>query len=335
MNNHRFAIMCLSIAYIATTVVIYVALATATEPGDINARSTRQYLINEHQALQLFAADLPLAQLNVDHIVHQIRQGCPQSALEAPSDERVLQGIVLLVIASIEKTETGVMGKFLHTVERLKWNSRVIVHAISVMQRTFSSQTAIVVPNLCTDIGLWRSTGFRELPRSMTEFIRRAAEVSAIPVHGLRLLVRYERVDENDLVLTIERLKRLVDYDVAAIVTRATRQIRNIIGLRMEGPEANLPSIEAPTAVKLVGGRELHEFEVGAQVAVQSGCLACHRIGDQGNRRPGPELTYIGARLDESQIRRALISPFPPMPSFKNMPKAKLHALIRFLRLLK
>jgi hypothetical protein len=249
-------------------------LATATEPGDINARSTRQYLISEHQALRHFAANLPLAQLNVDQMVHQIRQDCPQAALEAPSDERALQGIIFLVIASIEKTETGVMNKFLYTVRRLKWNSRVVVQAISTMQRTFSSQTAIVVPNLCIDIGLWRSTGFREFPRSMIEFIRRAAKVSAVPVNAPRLLSRYERVDENGLVLAIERFKRVVDYDVATIVTRAIGQIRNIIGLRMEGPEVNLPSIQAPTTVMRVGGRELHEFEVGAQVAVQTGCLA-------------------------------------------------------------
>ena len=39
------------------------------------------------------------------------------------------------------------------------------------------------------------------------------------------------------------------------------------------------------------------EYEPGKQVAAQSGCLACHKIGENGNDGPGPELTEIGNRL--------------------------------------
>lgn len=98
---------------------------------------------------------------------------------------------------------------------------------------------------------------------------------------------------------------------------------------------AGPPSIAPPSAVRRAGGHELREFEVGATVAVDSGCLACHRIGDQGNHGPGPALTYVGRRLSESQIQRALVSPSPPMPSFKNLPKTKFRALMRFLMLLR
>ena len=36
------------------------------------------------------------------------------------------------------------------------------------------------------------------------------------------------------------------------------------------------------------------EYEAGKLVAAQSGCLACHKIGENGNDGPGPELTEIG-----------------------------------------
>ena len=39
------------------------------------------------------------------------------------------------------------------------------------------------------------------------------------------------------------------------------------------------------------------QFEAGKQVAAQSGCLACHKFGENGNDGPGPELTEIGAKL--------------------------------------
>ena len=41
----------------------------------------------------------------------------------------------------------------------------------------------------------------------------------------------------------------------------------------------------------------LAQYEAGKQVVAQSGCLACHKIGENGNGGPGPTLTEIGARL--------------------------------------
>ena len=43
-----------------------------------------------------------------------------------------------------------------------------------------------------------------------------------------------------------------------------------------------------PTAVLQAGGKTLAEYEAGKKVVAQSGCLACHKIGDNGNDGPGP-----------------------------------------------
>ncbi len=89
--------------------------------------------------------------------------------------------------------------------------------------------------------------------------------------------------------------------------------------------------IAPPRAVKRAGGRELAEFELGRTVMAQSGCLACHRIGAEGNRGPGPALTHIGSTLSRRGIEHALIDPSAPMPSFKHLPAAKFKALVDFL----
>ena len=47
-------------------------------------------------------------------------------------------------------------------------------------------------------------------------------------------------------------------------------------------------------------------LEPGKEVVAQSGCLACHKLGDNGNNGPGPELTHIGARLPRNAIARSL-----------------------------
>jgi Cytochrome c len=97
-------------------------------------------------------------------------------------------------------------------------------------------------------------------------------------------------------------------------------------------PEEELP---LPAVVRRAGGRELREFEAGKRALAQSGCLACHRIGDTGNREPGPNLTHIGSRLSERQIAHALVDPRAPMPSFRHLPAQKFHDIVRFLGLLR
>jgi menaquinol-cytochrome c reductase cytochrome b/c subunit len=77
------------------------------------------------------------------------------------------------------------------------------------------------------------------------------------------------------------------------------------------------------------------EYEAGKLVAAQSGCLACHKIGENGNDGPGPELTDIGNVLPEAAIARTLENPTPPMPSYRELPEEKKEALVAFLGQLK
>jgi len=73
------------------------------------------------------------------------------------------------------------------------------------------------------------------------------------------------------------------------------------------------------------------KYEPGKLVAAQSGCLACHKIGENGNDGPGPNLTAIGARLPAAAIRRTLENPTAPMPSYRGLPEKKKSALVAFL----
>jgi hypothetical protein len=76
-------------------------------------------------------------------------------------------------------------------------------------------------------------------------------------------------------------------------------------------------------------------LEKGKQITASAGCLACHKIGENGNDGPGPHLTDIGDKLDKGAIRRTLDNPTAPMPSFRNLPEEKKVALIDFLASLK
>jgi menaquinol-cytochrome c reductase cytochrome b/c subunit len=66
-------------------------------------------------------------------------------------------------------------------------------------------------------------------------------------------------------------------------------------------------------------------------VVGQSGCLACHVIGSNGNNGPGPNLTHIGSLLEPGAIASTLRNPTPPMPSFAKLPPNKFNVLVGFL----
>jgi menaquinol-cytochrome c reductase cytochrome b/c subunit len=108
--------------------------------------------------------------------------------------------------------------------------------------------------------------------------------------------------------------------------------------LTYEGANAGSPTaieMATPTAVVQAGGSTLSEYEAGKKVVAQSGCLACHKIGENGNAGPGPNLSNIASRLPRQGIARTLVNPTAPMPSFKNLPAKKFTAIVNFLSQLK
>jgi len=108
--------------------------------------------------------------------------------------------------------------------------------------------------------------------------------------------------------------------------------------LTYEGANAGSPTViemTTPAHVVQAGGVTFAQYEAGKLVVAQSGCLACHKIGDNGNNGPGPNLTHIAARLPRQGIARTLVNPTAPMPSFKNLPPAKFEAIVNFLAQLK
>jgi menaquinol-cytochrome c reductase cytochrome b/c subunit len=71
----------------------------------------------------------------------------------------------------------------------------------------------------------------------------------------------------------------------------------------------------SPTEIELATEPQ---YEEGQHVTASSGCLGCHRIGENGNTL-GPNLTNIGERLGKDAIERTLINPTSPMPSYAQL----------------
>jgi menaquinol-cytochrome c reductase cytochrome b/c subunit len=76
------------------------------------------------------------------------------------------------------------------------------------------------------------------------------------------------------------------------------------------------------------------QYEAGKLVVAQSGCLACHKIGENGGTI-GPNLTEVAVKLPKAAIRRTLDNPTAPMPSFAGLAESKKTAMVDFLATLK
>jgi ubiquinol-cytochrome c reductase cytochrome b subunit/menaquinol-cytochrome c reductase cytochrome b/c subunit len=142
----------------------------------------------------------------------------------------------------------------------------------------------------------------------------------------LFLLPFYDRGPER-------RPERRPIATTAGIVTIAAMAFLTYSGANAGSPTAI--ELSTPKAVKEAGGAELREYEEGKLVVAQSGCEACHKIGENGNAGPGPELTHIASRIPRQAIARTLVNPTAPMPSFKNLPPKKFQAVVAFLSALK
>ncbi len=71
----------------------------------------------------------------------------------------------------------------------------------------------------------------------------------------------------------------------------------------------------SPTEIELATAPQ---YEEGRAITASSGCLGCHKIGENGNTL-GPNLTDIGARLGPDAIARTLVNPTSPMPSYESL----------------
>jgi menaquinol-cytochrome c reductase cytochrome b/c subunit len=142
----------------------------------------------------------------------------------------------------------------------------------------------------------------------------------------LFLLPFYDRSPER-------RPERRPIATVAGIFTICAMGYLTYLGANAGSPTAI--DMKTPASVTAEGTDVVRQFEAGKQVVAQSGCLACHKIGENGNDGPGPPLTEIGERLPRQAIARTLVNPTAPMPSFRDLPPEKFDNLVEFLARLK
>jgi quinol---cytochrome c reductase cytochrome c subunit, bacillus type len=110
----------------------------------------------------------------------------------------------------------------------------------------------------------------------------------------------------------------------AAVATVAAMAYLTVLGA-LAGPPSEIDLKTKP------------EFKKGQEVMAASGCLGCHKVGENGNTL-GPNLTNIGDRLGQQAIARTLVNPPSFMPNFSRLQKERpqeFDQLVRYVASLK
>jgi menaquinol-cytochrome c reductase cytochrome b/c subunit len=84
----------------------------------------------------------------------------------------------------------------------------------------------------------------------------------------------------------------------------------------------------SPTEIEMTVAKE---YEDGKEIVATQGCLGCHKIGENGNDGPGPELTHIAERIPRAAIIRSLNVGPGIMPPYDGLSEQKLNAAADFL----
>lgn len=85
----------------------------------------------------------------------------------------------------------------------------------------------------------------------------------------------------------------------------------------------------SPTEIEL---ETAPRYEQGKQIVAQSGCLACHSIGENGAHGGlGPDLTHIGATVPREAIKRSVAVGPGIMPPFEGLGEKNLNQVSDYL----
>jgi mono/diheme cytochrome c family protein len=193
----------------------------------------------------------------------------------------------------------------------------IVLLAIILMSLTFGAELGPKAdPTTTTYVPRpeWYFFFLFELLRVIKPAILTPVATIGVPTICIILLILLPFVDRNPE----RRPERRPIATIAGIFTIVAMGYLTYLGAAAGSP--NQIDLEVPA-----------QYEPGKLVTAQSGCLACHKIGHNGNDGPGPELTDIGNKLPKAAILRTLENPTAPMPSFAGLPEEKKSAMVDFL----
>jgi hypothetical protein len=155
--------------------VIAVALAplqsALASSGD--AATTRSYLKANYALLRVAQRNIRASEAAYKSVQHRVIAECPRAGLNSPQDAQSTQmsnEVIGAMVVSAAKPDLAAIRTYVHAIAGLHWSSASINRTIGRYRAMLGTVFKLAVPDLCSEVRSWATSGFQTLPSSTVSF---------------------------------------------------------------------------------------------------------------------------------------------------------------------
>jgi hypothetical protein len=173
---------------LAVSLTSATAAVAAIRPSD--AAATHAYLRARIAVQHAAARTEPAAITALAKLEGQLKAGCPGVLTGAPphvkgertneSDLHVSEELLIVTLGTAERVEHAELARFARTVRRLRWSNPKLTRLLRSLALESDEQSAIPVPDLCSDLRFWVSSGYTAVSAGTQLYLHRLRVVSSI-----------------------------------------------------------------------------------------------------------------------------------------------------------
>jgi hypothetical protein len=193
--------------------IVMAVLAVGLVPADATAApldvaSTHAYLVAGYAALHATVSTWSSVEANIRKLDLRFHTECPDVGAGSPQSEeeqKLSYEVAGALWATGYHTDAKIVQAFVKVVNRLRWSNPAITRSAHKFARGLHEMTLLPIPDLCGDVRAWGAGGFKAVPATTEQFVRRveAIEVKEVP---RKLLVPFVQPADRGLRARDERL---------------------------------------------------------------------------------------------------------------------------------
>jgi hypothetical protein len=192
-----------------TVPIVMAVLALTPAPafaGAQDAASTHAAITAGYALARAAVATIPVAQAKIQSYKRRLARECPDVGAGTPETEasEPMSAEVAAALWSISYgAAAGPIERFARAIRPLRWTSKRFERSLHSFVTALTGLATLPLPDLCADVRSWTASGFKTVPRDVTELDQHVERLELGEV-AWGLVAPYERGSEAGLVSYIE-----------------------------------------------------------------------------------------------------------------------------------
>src|ERR1700684_147913 len=155
-----------------------------------DAATTHAYLEATIAMSRASAAEQPAFIRELATFETQVKASCPGILSGVPTHNdgessnesafQIGQELTFVTLGGAERVEHPLLARYAAVVRHLRWSNRKLTKLLRSLAREQGVQSAIALPDLCSDLRFWVASGYKAVSQQTTALLRRLQVVSSI-----------------------------------------------------------------------------------------------------------------------------------------------------------